>query len=145
MSDKREIIAIGRRIKERKYAELQVLSSKHHNEAKQQLDANYEKVCRPLAIEINRTIQKTRKRLVALYGEQRISDYRFPNELNLKQTHEMISTYSADEQKRLDAISAKYSGKQVALVAAFDDFEMAVLTENADGALKAFIKAIEKL
>ena len=141
---KQEVLSIGRRIKERKWADLSKLQNDEYNKTKAGFDAAHDKVCRPQQEKINRAIKAARAALETIYGKECIDSYQFPCEIT-NSPHSLIGHYSKSEQVVLDGILKKYHAKQDALVAAFDDFEMAVLTDGAEGALKAFIAAVKKL
>ena len=143
--DKREIVAIGKRIKERKGSDLGDIRQKEYDQVLEEIDKTYTQACLPLALQINKAIAQARKELGKKYGNGRISSSYFPCQINLKDAHAFIAHYSKREQARLDNIQKVGRDRQTKLNAAFDDFEMAVLMDGADGALKVFIEAVKKI
>ena len=60
-----------------------------------------------------------------------------------KQPHSLVHGYTPEDEAKLRTARAEADKKIDKLNVAFDTFEMDVLTEGADGALKVFIESIK--
>jgi len=143
--DRRETVSIAKRLKERKVQEFGIKQGKEYAEVEQKIKDKYNEKCRPIVLRLNKSIEKAKSEIKAMYGEERISDYNFPRPLDTKSPHTVVSGYTKEETKSMDSIREKYRDKENILQTAFDEFEMKVLTTGAEGALKEFIDAMKHL
>lgn len=145
----KEIIALGQRIKARKERDIRLAEKEEYNRLKKEVDGAYNKICAPIAKRMLKEVQEADAKIKAAYpGRSQMSRYCGDGMLGMangfaNEPHTLVHGYTPENEAKLGTARADADKKIDKLNVAFDTFEMDVLTEGADGALKVFIESIK--